>query len=155
MVSTRRQVRKAVATVVGGLLVGVGAVLLVAPGPGLIVLSLGFTVLASEYDWARRRLDAVRAGAARAQAQSVSSRPKVVATLLVGAVMTGAGAVLALSGGAADDVATWVSGLVPVLDVAASTVRLSAAVVAVSGVLVVVTTVVAWRREHLARDRGF
>lgn len=57
--------RSAVATVGGGLLAG-GAVLLVLPGPGLLVIVAGLAVLASEFAWAERRLHQARAKAQQA-----------------------------------------------------------------------------------------
>jgi hypothetical protein len=40
-------------TVAGGLLLLVGAALLVLPGPGLLVIAAGLAVLATDYQWAR------------------------------------------------------------------------------------------------------
>ncbi len=53
-------------TVVGFTLIGVGLVLLVVPGPGLLLIAAGFAVLATQYTWARRALDVTkqRAGSA-------------------------------------------------------------------------------------------
>lgn len=42
--------------VVGVLVVLVGIVLLPLPGPGMLVIVLGVTILASEFGWARRPL---------------------------------------------------------------------------------------------------
>lgn len=44
-------------TVVGFALVALGLVLLVLPGPGILVVIAGFAVLATQYAWARRALD--------------------------------------------------------------------------------------------------
>ena len=44
-------------TIIGFTLVAAGLVLLVLPGPGLLVVAAGFAVLATEYAWARRALD--------------------------------------------------------------------------------------------------
>lgn len=41
---------------VGCTLIGVGVVLLVLPGPGLLLIALGVAVLASEFAWAERVL---------------------------------------------------------------------------------------------------
>ncbi len=48
--------------VVGGLLVVVGVVLLVLPGPGIPLIIVGLAVLGAEFAWARRTLDRVKAG---------------------------------------------------------------------------------------------
>ena len=47
-------------TVVGFVLFAAGAIMLVTPGPGLLVMALGLAVLASEYAWAERMLDKIR-----------------------------------------------------------------------------------------------
>jgi hypothetical protein len=44
----------------GFTLIGVGAVMLVTPGPGLVAIGLGLTLLASEYAWARHWRDRLR-----------------------------------------------------------------------------------------------
>jgi len=57
--------RRVVVAVIGATLFALGAVLLVAPGPGLLVLSMGLGVLAIEFAWARRWLHHLRERAAR------------------------------------------------------------------------------------------
>jgi uncharacterized protein (TIGR02611 family) len=47
-------------TLVGFLLVAVGLVLLVLPGPGILVVLAGFAVLATQYTWARNALELTR-----------------------------------------------------------------------------------------------
>ena len=44
---------KALVTVGGPLVALVGVAMLVLPGPGLVVIALGFAMLAVEYEWAR------------------------------------------------------------------------------------------------------
>lgn len=56
--------RVAVSLIGAALLVG-GAVMLVAPGPGLLVVVAGLAVLATEYVWAQRALDSARRRATR------------------------------------------------------------------------------------------
>jgi membrane protein implicated in regulation of membrane protease activity len=58
--SSARLLRRIVITIVGAAILALGAVLLVAPGPGFLVIALGLVVLGVEYEWARRRLDYVR-----------------------------------------------------------------------------------------------
>ena len=53
--------RRVTVTIVGTLLLCVGIVLLVIPGPGLLLIAAGLAVLATEYAWARNLLNAVRA----------------------------------------------------------------------------------------------
>ena len=52
--------RKAAVSVVGVVILAAGVVMLVLPGPGLLVVLLGLVVLGSEYDWAARRIDTVK-----------------------------------------------------------------------------------------------
>jgi tellurite resistance protein TerC len=52
--------RKVAVLVAGSLLVGVGVAMLVLPGPGLLVIPLGLSLLATEFPWARRLLDKFR-----------------------------------------------------------------------------------------------
>jgi uncharacterized protein (TIGR02611 family) len=47
-------------TVVGFTLIALGLVLLVLPGPGILVIVAGFAVLATQYAWARTALEATK-----------------------------------------------------------------------------------------------
>lgn len=47
-------------TIAGLVLVLAGAIMLITPGPGLLVIALGLAVWATEYAWAERMLDKVR-----------------------------------------------------------------------------------------------
>lgn len=62
----RRSIWRLLVAVVGGALVALGLVLLVVPGPGLLVIALGFAVLATEFAWAHHALEAGKRGARRA-----------------------------------------------------------------------------------------
>ncbi len=53
--------RKVGITLAGGLLVTAGIVMLVTPGPGLLVIAAGVAVWAAEFVWAERLLKRVRA----------------------------------------------------------------------------------------------
>src|SRR3954471_2543933 len=85
--SSARLARRVVITVVGVAILAVGGVLLVAPGPGFLVIALGLFTLGLEYDWARRRLEYVRAKVAdlaeAAVAKPWSTAGSVVAALLL------------------------------------------------------------------------
>jgi uncharacterized protein (TIGR02611 family) len=62
---------------VGGTLIVVGVVLLVLPGPGLVLIALGVAVLASEFAWAEsvlRRMRATGSAAANGARRLVSRR---------------------------------------------------------------------------------
>ena len=53
-------------SVVGGALVLGGLAMLVLPGPGILVVALGFAVLGTEYAWAAAALDRTKRVAAQA-----------------------------------------------------------------------------------------
>ena len=56
----RKKARRAGVAVVGGATVALGIVLIPLPGPGTLVTAGGLAILATEFDWARRRLDQVK-----------------------------------------------------------------------------------------------
>ncbi len=53
-------------TVVGGALVAAGLAMLVLPGPGILVVAIGFAVLGTEYAWAAAALEETKKRAAQA-----------------------------------------------------------------------------------------
>jgi uncharacterized protein (TIGR02611 family) len=55
-----RWIRRAVILVTGVTVVLVGIVMIVAPGPAVLVIPLGLVILATEFVWARRILTRVR-----------------------------------------------------------------------------------------------
>ena len=73
-----RLLRRIAVTVVGTVILAVGVVLLVAPGPGLVVIALALAVFAIEYQWARRNLAAVQARA-RSAALKAAAVPRGIA----------------------------------------------------------------------------
>ena len=89
-----RLLRRIAVTVVGIVILAVGLVLLVAPGPGLLVILLAMIVLAAEYEWARRHLAAVRARARSAADKAAASRVATAAAVLFGIGAIGLGGVL-------------------------------------------------------------
>ena len=56
---------------VGFALIILGAIMMVTPGPGLLVIIAGLAVLATQYAWAERALDAARTRAAQAKNAAV------------------------------------------------------------------------------------
>lgn len=57
---TYRFARRVVIGVIGGTVLLAGTVMLVTPGPGLVVIPTGLAILAVEFAWARRWLAKVR-----------------------------------------------------------------------------------------------
>ena len=55
-----RAARKLIVLVVGGTVVAIGVVMIVAPGPAIVVIPAGLAILATEFIWARRLLTRVR-----------------------------------------------------------------------------------------------
>ena len=92
-----RLLRRIAITVVGVVILGVGIVLLVAPGPGLLVILLAFAVFALEYEWARRRLRDIRQRAMTATVAAAASRVATVSAVLFGLGAIGLGCVLIFS----------------------------------------------------------
>lgn len=69
-----RQAKRFLMTIVGFGLLGLGALMVVLPGPGLLFVVAGLVVLATEYVWARRLLVRARKEAKRVQDAAVASR---------------------------------------------------------------------------------
>lgn len=91
MPSSVRLLRRVVVTLVGTLICAAGVVLLVAPGPGVLVLALGFFVLGLEYEWAQRRFVTARRAAADLADRAVARPASTVLSVLgcLGLVVAG------------------------------------------------------------------
>lgn len=61
-----RSSKQVAVTVVGAALVLAGLAMLVLPGPGILVVALGFAVLGTEYAWAAAALQRTKRVAAQA-----------------------------------------------------------------------------------------
>ncbi|HSH00187.1 MAG TPA: PGPGW domain-containing protein [candidate division Zixibacteria bacterium] len=61
--------RRVLITISGSTLIGVGLLLLVLPGPGLLLIFAGLLVLGGEYVWARRLTERVKEFVRRQQAK--------------------------------------------------------------------------------------
>jgi tellurite resistance protein TerC len=57
---TVEQVRRVFLIIAGFTLLLAGAVMLVTPGPGMLVIFLGLGLLAAEFVWARRLMDRIK-----------------------------------------------------------------------------------------------
>ena len=120
-----RLLRRIAVTVVGTVILAVGVVLLVAPGPGLLVIALALAVFAIEYRWARRRLAAVQARARSAALTAAASRVATASAVLFGVGAVGLGAVLVLTdllpfSGVATGVSVAIGGLTVLVTMAYS-----------------------------------
>lgn len=89
-----RLLRRIAITVIGTVILVVGVVLLVAPGPGLLVIVLAMVVFALEYERARRYLGVLLARARSAAEKTATSRVRTASAVLFGAGAIGLGAVL-------------------------------------------------------------
>ncbi len=77
MVAGKRLLKRLVLETLGWVLVLVGIAALVLPGPGLLALFAGVFLLATQYEWAERRLEPVKKAALRGAADSVKSGPRI------------------------------------------------------------------------------
>ena len=59
----------------GFLVLAVGIVLMPLPGPGVLIVLLGVLILATQFEWAERRVDQVKRAALRGAADSVKTWP--------------------------------------------------------------------------------
>ena len=71
---TYRMAKRIVILVVGLTVLLVGIVMMVTPGPGLIVIPLGLAILSIEFAWARHWLRKVRERISNGAAQFQSER---------------------------------------------------------------------------------
>jgi uncharacterized protein (TIGR02611 family) len=120
-----RLLRRIAVTVVGTVILAVGVVLLVAPGPGLVVIALALAVFAIEYRWARRYLATVQAHARSAALKTAASRVATASAVLFGVGAIGLGVVLIFTdmlplSGAGTGVGVAIGGLTVLVTVAYS-----------------------------------
>ena len=92
-----RLLRRIAVSVAGTVILAVGLVLLVAPGPGLVVIALALSVFAIEFRWARRHLAAVQERARSAAVKAAASRAATASTIIFGVGAIGLGVVLILT----------------------------------------------------------
>lgn len=78
-----RSTRRVVVATIGGAVTLVGLVLIVTPGPALLVIPAGLAILATEFPWARRlqhrvnaRISATVAQARRARSDRRAARSR-------------------------------------------------------------------------------
>jgi uncharacterized protein (TIGR02611 family) len=69
-----RNAKRLAVLVLGGAVLAAGVAMLVLPGPGVIIVLVGLAILATEFAWAERALDATTRRASKA-ASTVSASP--------------------------------------------------------------------------------
>lgn len=87
----KRAAKKWGLTILGWLLLVVGIAALPLPGPGAMIILAAMFVLATQYEWAERRLDRVKEWALKGATDSVKSWPRILASLLGVAWLIGLG----------------------------------------------------------------
>lgn len=69
-------------TILGWVLLVVGIAALPLPGPGAMIILAAMFVLATQYEWADRRLERVKAWAMKGAADSVRTWPRILVSVL-------------------------------------------------------------------------
>ena len=94
--SVKSTAKRILVETLGWILVVVGIAALVLPGPGLLALFAGVALLATQYDWAERRLEPIKKRALDAAADSVKTWPRILLSTLGVLWLIGLGIVWAL-----------------------------------------------------------
>jgi hypothetical protein len=87
----KRHAKRVLLEGLGWLLVVAGIAALVLPGPGLLALFAGMALLATQYEWAERRLEPVRTAAFKTARQSVQTWPRILLSALFSLGLMGLG----------------------------------------------------------------
>lgn len=87
-----RSGKRIAVTVIGFAVLIAGIIMVVTPGPGVLVIVAGLAILATEWAWAERALDRTKAGGKVVLEQATASPLRIV--LSVTATLLGIGAVL-------------------------------------------------------------
>ncbi|CAO5180407.1 Transmembrane protein (PGPGW) [Frankia sp. AiPs1] len=131
-----RLLRRIVLTVLGVAILGIGIAMLVLPGPGFLVVALGFFVLSLEYDWARERFERARQKAADLADQAAARPLYSMFTIFFGVAMVAAG-ILWIVDDALPASSPWSGGSI-----------------IFSGLVVLSTMIVSMEQARQARRRG-
>ncbi|MGB8862207.1 MAG: PGPGW domain-containing protein [Ilumatobacteraceae bacterium] len=94
-----RHSKRLVVLLLGLAVLGAGIAMLVLPGPGILVLILGFAILATEFAWAERALDRTTAKAATAASTVSANIAGRIALAVSGLSMVVGGALVAAFAG--------------------------------------------------------
>ncbi len=88
-----RLARRVALTILGLGVLGLGVAMLALPGPGFLVVALGFFILSLEYEWARHRFEQARQKAADLADQAAANAWSTAFTVVFGIGMIAAGIV--------------------------------------------------------------
>ncbi len=80
----------------GFIICGAGLIMLVLPGPGILVIFLGLVVLATKYTWAERALERTRSRAADATSRLHTTRTARIGVAMSATALITGGAVAAV-----------------------------------------------------------
>jgi uncharacterized protein (TIGR02611 family) len=69
-------VSKIMVSLIGFAVLVAGIIMIVTPGPAIVLIPLGLAILATEFDWARRWLEKAREQAVRAKDKAATRDPK-------------------------------------------------------------------------------
>jgi hypothetical protein len=89
--------KRAAVLVAGTVVTLLGVVLLVLPGPGLLLVLAGLLILSNEFPAVDRYVDPIQDRAMQAAEESVSSPLRLAGSLLCGAALVAAGVVWGLN----------------------------------------------------------
>ena len=78
-----RSGKRIAVTVVGFVVLIAGAIMMVTPGPGIVVILAGLAILASEWAWAERALDKAKEGGKVVVEQATSSPLRIGLSVLL------------------------------------------------------------------------
>jgi hypothetical protein len=78
---SKRTARQLAIEAAGWLLLAAGVFALIAPGPGLLGVFAGLTILSQQYEWAERRVRPVEVMALKSAAQSVQTWPRILGSV--------------------------------------------------------------------------
>ena len=78
-----RSGKRIAVTVVGFAVLLAGVVMMVTPGPGVLVIVLGLAILASEWAWAERALDRAKVGGKVVLEQATASPVRIALSVLL------------------------------------------------------------------------
>jgi uncharacterized protein (TIGR02611 family) len=61
MLKSLKQVKRLIVAVIGFTILAIGIAMIVLPGPAILVIPLGLSILATEFVWAKKVLEKIKA----------------------------------------------------------------------------------------------